>query len=85
MSVWERRRHKKRFAWDPTAPLYEGMGRAGVKGIRLLVLLQREVVARYLMPVGRREISGAATDTPKAKITLGRCARAGILSMFNLT
>jgi hypothetical protein len=83
--VWERRRHKNKFAWDPTALSHEGMGRAGVKGARLLVLLQWEVVVRCLMPVGRREMSGAATDTPRAKITLGLCARADILSMFNLT
>lgn len=49
------------------------------------MLLQREIVARSLMKVGMREISGDATDTPGAKITLWLCVRAGILSMFNLT
>lgn len=83
--MWERRRHRNRFAWDSTAFSQEGMGRAGVKGARLLVLLQWGVVVRCLMPVGRREMSGAATDTPRAKITLVPCARAGSLSMFNLT
>jgi hypothetical protein len=37
------------------------------------------------MPVRRSEMSGAVTDIPRAKIALGLCARAGILSIFELT